>query len=107
MASILIRGLDDPVKELLRERAAGSGRSMEAEARDILTRALQPPNLALAFLRAGERSGGADLPLRSRTDMVGDRRLAFVDDACRDDETAPAAAGCTEDNGRGSGEADR
>ena len=35
-ASITIRNLDDDVKTKLRERAAGHGRSMEAEVRTIL-----------------------------------------------------------------------
>lgn len=37
MAQLLIRGLDDRVKRRLAERAARHGRSMEAEARAILT----------------------------------------------------------------------
>src|ERR1700693_5161217 len=36
MASITIRGLDDDLKQCLRLRAAGNGRSMEDEARTIL-----------------------------------------------------------------------
>ena len=40
MASITIRNLDDALKEQLRVRAATRGRSMEAEARDILRLAL-------------------------------------------------------------------
>lgn len=38
MASITIRKLDDGVKARLRVRAAKAGRSMEEEAREILTR---------------------------------------------------------------------
>ena len=41
MASITIRNLDDEVAARLRARAAGSGRSVEEEARLILTRAIQ------------------------------------------------------------------
>jgi len=37
MAAILIRNLDDSVKAALRKRAAANGRSMEEEARLILT----------------------------------------------------------------------
>ena len=37
MASLLIRDLEDDVKRKLRIRAARNGRSMEAEAREILT----------------------------------------------------------------------
>jgi plasmid stability protein len=36
MATILIRNFDDKLKQRLRVRAAEHGRSMEAEARDIL-----------------------------------------------------------------------
>ncbi len=36
MAQLLVRGLDDDVKQRLRERAARGGRSMEEEAREIL-----------------------------------------------------------------------
>ena len=38
MASIVVRGLDDSVKRQLAEQAERHGRSMEAEARDILTK---------------------------------------------------------------------
>jgi antitoxin FitA len=40
MASITIRNLDDEVKARLRQRAASNGRSMEAEAREILAESL-------------------------------------------------------------------
>ena len=40
MASITIRNLDDEVKTRLRVRAAGNGRSMEEEARQILRKAV-------------------------------------------------------------------
>ncbi|ATG50823.1 hypothetical protein CFK38_04260 [Brachybacterium vulturis] len=39
MAQLLVRDLDDNVRQWLRERGARNGRSMEAEARDVLTRA--------------------------------------------------------------------
>jgi plasmid stability protein len=42
MASITIRRLDDNVKARLRVQAANHGRSMEAEAREILQEALAP-----------------------------------------------------------------
>ena len=41
MASLTIRRLDDEVKEALRVRAARAGRSMEDEARTILTQAVR------------------------------------------------------------------
>ena len=41
MATLTIRDLDDDVKQRLRVRAAGFGRSMEEEARQILRAALE------------------------------------------------------------------
>ena len=53
MASITIRDLDLAVKKQIKSLAVTHGRSMEAEARDILTRAAsvrhQPKNLALSL----------------------------------------------------------
>lgn len=46
MASIVIRNLDDQVKQELRIRAAQNGRSMEAEARAILAQGVQEPATA-------------------------------------------------------------
>jgi plasmid stability protein len=40
MAQLIVRKLDEDVKRRLRERAQRRGRSMEAEARDILSNAL-------------------------------------------------------------------
>jgi plasmid stability protein len=67
MASITIRKLDDGVKERLRVRAAKAGRSMEEEAREILTSAVQerrmtgPELLKLAKELFGPEHG-IDLP---------------------------------------------
>jgi plasmid stability protein len=46
MATLTIRNLPDPVREKLRIRAAKAGRSMEAEAREILARGVSvaPPS---------------------------------------------------------------
>ncbi len=43
MPALLIRGLDDTLKRQLRLRAAGNGRSMEEEVRQILRHALGVP----------------------------------------------------------------
>lgn len=43
MAAISVRDLDDDVRERLRRRAAANGRSMESEARAILTEAVRSP----------------------------------------------------------------
>ena len=41
MAQVVVRKLEDEVKERLRQRAARHGRSMEAEIRDILRNAVR------------------------------------------------------------------
>jgi plasmid stability protein len=69
MATLTIRNVDAAVKDRLRMRAARHGRSMEAEARTILSEAVagdrdQPePNLAEAIRRRFAPLGGVDLEL--------------------------------------------
>lgn len=74
MSSIVVRNLDPQVKDALAERARERGRSMEAEVRDILTRASQQrryANLGLAFLAVGEETGGVEeLPVPPRVDLA-------------------------------------
>jgi plasmid stability protein len=41
--TLTIRNLEEPVKQKLRMQAASHGRSMEAEAREILTKAVTTP----------------------------------------------------------------
>lgn len=71
MATLLIRNLDDAVRDKLRVRAAGHGRSMEEEARTLLADAIDqaendPDSLPgsgaalLAALREGLPPGGVD-----------------------------------------------
>jgi antitoxin FitA len=67
MATITILRLDESTKTRLRTRAAGHGRSMEEEARNILKVALAadrtgPSNLAAAIWRRFAAPGGVDLP---------------------------------------------
>jgi plasmid stability protein len=67
VASITIRNLDDSLKSRLRTQAAVHGRSMEDEARDILSAALtrQPTpqtNLAASIRARFAKLGGVDLP---------------------------------------------
>lgn len=77
MASITIRQLDEVVKAKLRIRAAEHGRSMEAEAREILTGAFEPkkaePEMHLVhrIRRTVEKFGGVDL-LEPDKELVGD-----------------------------------
>lgn len=72
MASILIRDLDENIKQQIAAQARSHGRSMESEARDILTKAARArqPNIGLALLKAGEESGGAELEIPPRTDIA-------------------------------------
>jgi plasmid stability protein len=72
MATLTIRNIDAAVKERLRVRAARHGRSMESEARSILTEAalqnepVGEPNLAEAIRRRFAPLGGIDLELPAR-----------------------------------------
>jgi plasmid stability protein len=69
LASIVVRGLDESVKQRLAQQALEHGRSMEAEVRDILTRASQRPHIGLALLEAARAAGGVeDLQILPRTD---------------------------------------
>ena len=67
MASIIGRGLDDHVKQQLASQAKANGRSMEAEVRDILTKAALRPTIDMALLSMARDVGGADeLPVPAR-----------------------------------------
>ena len=71
MASITIRRLDDSLKAKLRVRAAQHGRSMEEEAREILTQSLTTKaetglDLYRAIRRHVEPLGGIELELPPR-----------------------------------------
>lgn len=71
-----IRGLDDEVRDRLRVRAAEHGRSMEAEARAILTEAVSPVETSFVdvLIRLGQvlREEGLTLELPDRTELVRD-----------------------------------
>jgi antitoxin FitA len=70
MASIVIRNLDDRVKQRLRLRAARHGRSMEAEVREILTDAVSEPGqeagLLQTIMQRFAELGGVELDVPSR-----------------------------------------
>ncbi len=71
VSSIVVRGLDESVKARIAAQAKEHGRSMEAEVRDILTKAATRPNIGLALLRAGQAAGGVDaLPIPERSDTA-------------------------------------
>ncbi len=61
MAQILVRNLDDRLKARLQRRAKRNGRSMEAEAREILRDALNeklPPAVGFGTASVAMFSGG-------------------------------------------------
>lgn len=63
MATLTVRDLDDDVRDRLRIQAARNGRSMEAEARAILTTAVSPVEGTFvdALLALRDATGGIDL----------------------------------------------
>ncbi|NHN55106.1 toxin-antitoxin system [Calidifontibacter sp. DB0510] len=71
MASIIVRGLDESVKQSLAARAKRHGRSMEAEVREILTEAADRPHIGVALLAAAREVGGVgDLAVPPRADVA-------------------------------------
>jgi len=67
LASLSIRKLDDETYERLRVRATRRGVSMEEEVRQILKRAVSPPErLGDLFLKVFGPSKGVDLELPPR-----------------------------------------
>lgn len=70
MAAITVRKLPEEAKQRLRLRAAANGRSMEAEARDILLSALQPSHTDLSWIEQlaaiGDRYDGVELEIPCR-----------------------------------------
>ena len=69
MATLTIRDLDETVMQRLELRAAGHGRSLEAEVRAILIEAVQEPanyGLFSALLAQFGQLGGVDLDLPDR-----------------------------------------
>jgi plasmid stability protein len=78
MATLSIRNLPDDVHRALRVRAAGHGRSMEAEAREILAETLGSGESARATLRDLQawidRAYGSDKPAGVVDDLIAERR---------------------------------
>jgi plasmid stability protein len=60
MTSILVEGLEEAVGERIAMRAKQHGTTVEVEARNILTRAVQMPNLGVALMHAAAEVGGVD-----------------------------------------------
>lgn len=71
MSPIIVRGLDEHVKQQLSAQAKEHGRSMEAEVRDILTKAARRPHIGMALLSVARGVGGVDeLPVPTRDDVA-------------------------------------
>lgn len=71
MASLVVRGLEESVKEQLAAQAKEHGRSMEAEVRHILTQAAHLPHVGLALMRAAQDTGGVEeLAVPERADLA-------------------------------------
>jgi len=66
MAAITVRNLDDAVQQRLKVRAAAHGRSMEAEARDILTAAVSDQSMVVDWIEAA-RGIAVELELPARS----------------------------------------
>ena len=68
MATITVRDLPDDVQRRLKERAAANDRSMEAEARAILSAAVAVRGFGTAWLELAAKSRGElQLPPRSQS----------------------------------------
>lgn len=74
MATLTIRDLDDDVKARLRIRAAQHGRSMEAEARELLAAALlgppMPRRLGSFIHQQFADLGGVELTIPAREEAA-------------------------------------
>jgi len=82
MASLSIRNLDDETYDRLRDRATRKGVSMEEEVRQILKRAVSPPErLGDLFLKVFGPARGVDLELPAREHVllavIGDLFVCF------------------------------
>jgi plasmid stability protein len=73
MGSLTIRNIDDALKRRLRLRAAGHGRSMEEEVREILRMTVGPSpvpsDLGRSIHARFAALGGVELDLPARTPM--------------------------------------
>lgn len=67
MATITVRNLSPTTQRKLKERAAANNRSMEAEARAILTAAVGDDGFGPAWLAMAADIGGVELDLPERS----------------------------------------
>ena len=71
MATITVRGLDEDVQRRLKQRAAANNRSMEAEARAILSEAVDEQEFGAAWVEMSARLRGDSIPLPARSGPRG------------------------------------
>ena len=71
MATITVRGLDEDVQRRLKQRAAANNRSMEAEARAILSEAVDEQEFGAAWVEMSARLRGDGIPLPARSGPRG------------------------------------
>lgn len=69
MATITVRDLPDDVQRRLKERAVANDRSMEAEARAILSAAVTIRGFGPAWLELAANYRGDELPLPPRSPL--------------------------------------
>ncbi len=74
MGQVLVRNLDDAVIHALKARAAARGLSLEAELRDLLTRAAGRPRADLIEELAGVRALTPRAPGKLAEDLVRESR---------------------------------
>ncbi len=67
MGVITVRNIDDDVQRRIKERAAANNRSMEAEARAILSAAVTPRSFMDSWLRLAQEHRGDELELPPRS----------------------------------------
>jgi len=76
VAAVVVRSLPDETLRALKQRAARSGRSTEAEIREILSNAVRSPiALGSALARIGQQLGGVELGPRQRHNPVKPARF--------------------------------
>ena len=76
MAAVIVRSLPDETLRALKQRAAKSGRSTEAEIREILTNVVRSPfGMGSALTRIGQQLGGMDFEPGKKRNTVRPARL--------------------------------
>ena len=65
--TLTIRNLAEPVKQKLQMQAASHGRSMEAEARAILSDAVDDQEFGAAWIEMSTKLRGEAIPLQTRS----------------------------------------